>query len=303
MAGIDFSGRVAIITGAGAGLGKQYAIELAKRGAKVVVNDLGGARDGAGTGSASPADQVVQEIKDFGGQAAANYDNVATASGGENIVKTAIDNFGKVDILVNNAGILRDMTLINMEAENWDAVVNVHLRGTYCVTRPAFTNMKQNGYGRIVNTGSVAGVIGNFGQTNYGSAKMGIAGFTNVIKLEGAKYNIKANMILPSALTRLSEDVMPGDMFKNFKSEYVTPAVLYLCSEQCEDTGLYINAFAGYYSRSNIVTGPGTTFSEIPTPEEIMENWDSISSLDNAAFHHDVNAMMMDALKAQIGKE
>ena len=302
MTAINFSGRVAIITGAGAGLGKQYAIELAKRGAQVVVNDLGGALDGAGEGSSSPADQVVEEIKALGGEAVANYDNVATVAGGENIVKTAIDHFGKVDILVNNAGILRDMSLVKMEAENWDTVVNVHLRGTYCVTRPAFINMKQNNYGRIVNTGSISGLFGNFGQTNYGSAKMGIAGFTNTLKLEGAKYNIKANVILPSALTRMSEDVMPSDIAENFKPEYVTPAVLYMCSEQCEDTGFYINAFAGYYSRSNIVTGPGTTFSKVPTPEEFMEKWDSISTLENAKFHHDLNTMLMEALKAQIGK-
>jgi len=223
-------------------------------------------------------------------------------AGGENIVKTAIDHFGKVDILINNAGILRDRTLVNMEAENWDAVLNVHLRGTYCVTRPAFINMKQNGYGRIVNTGSIAGVLGNFGQSNYGSAKMGIAGFTNVLKLEGAKYNIKVNMILPSALTRLTEDIIPSDVSKHFKTEYVTPAVLYLCSELCEDTGFYINAFAGYYSRSNIVTGPGSMFSEVPTPEQIMEEWNSISSLENAKFHPDVNTMTMDALQASIEK-
>ncbi len=293
MTKIDFEDKVAIITGAGAGLGRDYAIELAKRGAKVVVNDLGGARDGSGEGLSAIADKVVAEIKASGGEAVPNYDNVATVDGGENIVQTAIDAFGKVDILINNAGILRDKSFPNMLEENWDAVLNVHLKGTYCVTRPAFICMKQNGYGRIVMTSSIAGVIGNFGQTNYGSAKMGIVGLTNVLKIEGAKYNINVNVILPSAGTRLTDDVLPPEMFEAFKVEHITPAVLYMCSEQCRDTGMYINAFGGYFSRSAILTGPGKTYSEMPTPEQIMENWNQITDLENAQFYNDVNQMMM----------
>ena len=296
MSKIDFTGRVAIVTGAGAGLGKDYAIELAKRGAKVVVNDLGGSRDGAGSSDAA-ANKVVDEIKAAGGEAVPNFDNVATTEGGKNIVQTAIDAFGKLDIVINNAGILRDKTFVNMEPENWDAVLDVHLRGSYCVSRPAFIHMREQGYGRIVMTSSGAGLFGNFGQTNYSAAKTALLGFTNALKLEGAKYNIKVNVIVPSALTRLTEDILPPEMAKAFLVEYITPATLFLCSEQCRDTGAYINAFAGYYSRSAIVTGPGTYFSEIPSPEQISERWEKIMSLDNTTYYDDINEMMAASLK------
>jgi len=293
MSKIDFTGRVAIVTGAGAGLGRNHAIELAKRGAKVVVNDLGGTRDGVGS-SESAANKVVEEIKALGGEAVPNYDNVATVKGGENIVKTAIDAFGKVDILINNAGILRDKSFAKMEEENWDAVVAVHLRGAYCVTRPAFQNMRENGYGRIVMTTSGAGLFGNFGQTNYASAKMGLVGLANVLKLEGAKYNIKTNVLAPVAATRLTEDVLPPEIFEKMKVEYVTPAVLYMCSELCEDSGVIINAGLGYFSRSAMMTGPGTILSDgkkVPTPEEVMDNWEKITSLDNPKFFNQLNDM------------
>ena len=291
MSQINYTDRVAIVTGAGAGLGRDYALELAKRGAKVVVNDLGGARDGTGSGK-SAADKVVDEIKALGGEAAPNYDDVSTVAGGENIVKTAVDSFGKVDILINNAGILRDKTFVKMEEEHWDAVMNVHLKGTYNVTRPAFINMRQNKYGRIIFTGSASGVLGNFGQTNYGAAKMGMCGLANVLKLEGVKYNIMVNVILPSAGTRLTDDVMTEEMFNRLKVEYITPAVLYLVSEQCKDTGMYINALAGYYSRSAIMTSPGISFSEMPTPEQIMESWDQVKGMDEAKFYEHVNEFM-----------
>ena len=293
MSKIDFTGRVAIVTGAGAGLGRNHAIELAKRGAKVVVNDLGGTRDGVGS-SESAANKVVEEIKALGGEAVPNYDNVATVKGGENIVKTAIDAFGKVDILINNAGILRDKSFAKMEEENWDAVVAVHLRGAYCVTRPAFQNMRENGYGRIVMTTSGAGLFGNFGQTNYASAKMGLVGLANVLKLEGAKYNIKTNVLAPVAATRLTEDVLPPEIFEKMKVEYVTPAVLYMCSELCEDSGVIINAGLGYFSRSAMMTGPGAILSDgkkVPTPEEVMDNWEKITSLDNPKFFNQLNDM------------
>ncbi len=233
---IRFDGRVAIVTGAGAGLGRTYALELAKRGAKVVVNDFGGARDGAGAGSSSPADQVVEEIRAAGGEAVANYDNVATPEGGEKIVKTAVEAFGGVDILINNAGILRDKSFLKMDPENWNAVLAVHLNGAYNVTRPAFAVMREKGYGRIVMTTSAAGLYGNFGQTNYSSAKMGLVGFMNTLKLEGAKYNIKVNTIAPVAASRLTEDVMPPDMFQQMQPDFVAGIVLYLCSENCAET-------------------------------------------------------------------
>jgi len=302
MSKIDFTGRVAIVTGAGAGLGRNCAMELAKRGAKVVVNDLGGARDGTGGGS-SAADLVVKEIKAAGGEAVPNYDSVADVTGGENIVKTAIDAFGKVDIVVNNAGILRDKTFLKMEPENWDAVIAVHLRGAYCVTRPAFANMRENGYGRIIMTSSSSGVFGNFGQTNYGAAKMGLAGLANVLKLEGAKYNIKVNVLLPGAGTRMTEDVMPPDAFERMKVEYVTPATLYLCSEQCQDSGFYINAGGGNFSRSNIMTGLGVRFEEMPTPEDIQKHWGAITSLENAKYFPSTAEWSMENQKAPVVKK
>ena len=211
MSTIDFTGRVAIVTGAGAGLGRCHALELAKRGAKVVVNDLGGTRDGTGSDD-SAANKVVEEIKAAGGEAVPNYDNVATVAGGENIVKTSIDAYGKVDILINNAGILRDKSFVKMEEENWDGVMAVHLKGAYCVTKPAFINMRENGFGRIVMTTSGAGLFGNFGQSNYAAAKMGLIGLTNVLKLEGGKYNVKTNVLVPVAASRLTEDVLPPEI-------------------------------------------------------------------------------------------
>jgi NAD(P)-dependent dehydrogenase (short-subunit alcohol dehydrogenase family) len=299
MAQIDFSGRVAIVTGAGAGLGRMHSIELAKRGCKVVVNDLGSARDGAGA-SHSAADHVVDEIKAAGGQAVANYDNVATTAGGESIVKTAIDAFGKVDILINNAGILRDKSFGKMEEENWDIVMAVHLRGAFCVTKPAFNFMRDHGYGRIVMTTSGAGLFGNFGQANYAAAKMGIIGLTNVLKLEGAKHNIKTNVIAPIAASRLTEDVMPPQFFEKLKPDFITPMVLYLCSEACQDSGTIINAAIGYYSRSAILTGPGAILSDgvkIPTPEEIQDNWAKIASLENARPFGQLNEIFGDFAK------
>ena len=293
MANIDFSGRVAIVTGAGAGLGRSYALELAKRGAKVVINDLGGTRDGAGSSDAA-ANKVVDEIKALGGQAVPNYDNVATVAGGANIVKTAVDAFGKVDILINNAGILRDKTFNKMEEENWDAVMSVHLKGAYCVSRPAFEVMRANNYGRIIMTTSGAGLFGNFGQSNYASAKMGLIGLTNVLKLEGAKYNVKTNVIVPVAASRLTEDVLPPEFFEKMKPDYITPAVLYMCSEECQDSGMIINATLGYYSRTAILTGPGAILSKdgkIPSPEEVRDSWGTITSLENPKYFNQLPEM------------
>ncbi|HHO74947.1 MAG TPA: SDR family oxidoreductase [Deltaproteobacteria bacterium] len=293
MSKIDFTGRVAIVTGAGAGLGRQYALELAKRGAKVVVNDLGGTRDGVGHDDAA-ANKVVEEIKALGGEAVPNHDNVATVKGGENIVKTAIDAFGKVDILINNAGILRDKSFTKMEEENWESVMGVHLKGAYCVTRPAFENMRANGYGRIIMTTSGAGLFGNFGQSNYAAAKMGLIGLTNVLKLEGEKYNVKTNVIVPVAASRLTEDVLPPEFFEKMKPDFIAPAVLYMCSEQCQDSGMIINATLGYFSRSAVMTGPGVIIGDgtkIPSPEEILENWDKIKSLENPKYFNQLPEM------------
>jgi len=290
---INYDGRVAVVTGAGGGLGRVYALELAKRGAKVVVNDLGGSRDGSGKGSASPADKVVKEIRDLGGEAVANYDNVATPKGGERIVKGAVKAFGRVDILVNNAGILRDKSFIKQDPDNWKAVLDVHLNGAYHVTRPAFQIMKENGFGRIVMTTSAAGLYGNFGQTNYSAAKLGVVGMMNTLKLEGAKYNIKVNTIAPLAASRLTEDIMPPDIFEKMKPEYVSPMVLYLCSDECRETGQIINAGLGYFNRAAVLTGKGVQLGDpgdIPTVEMIHENFDKINDMDGAKEMSDLNS-------------
>ena len=283
--GIRFDGQVAIVTGAGAGLGRVYALELAARGAKVVVNDLGGTRDGAGEGSHSPADEVVKEIKALGGEAIANYESVSTSEGGQGIVDAAIKAFGRVDILINNAGILRDKTLVKMEPENWDAVMDVHLKGAYNVTRPAFVKMREQGYGRIVMTTSAAGLYGNFGQTNYSAAKMGLIGFMNTVKLEAGKHNIKVNTVSPIAATRLTEDVLPPELFAKLKPEFVAPLVLYLCAEQCAENGMIFNAGMGYFNRVAIVTGAGTVIgddTQVPKVENIHQSWEAINNLADA---------------------
>ena len=296
---IRFDGRIAIVTGAGAGLGRVYALELAKRGARVVVNDLGGARDGSGKGSKKPADLVVEEVKALGGEAVSNYDNVATAAGGENIVKAALDAFGTVDILINNAGILRDKTFLKMELQNWRAVLDVHLNGAYHVSRPAFGVMKGKGYGRILMTTSAAGLYGNFGQTNYAAAKMGLLGLMNTLKLEGAKYNIKVNTIAPLAASRLTADILPPDFIDKLQPERVAPMALYLVSEQCPVSGNIYNVGMGCFNRAAIVTGPGMVVGagrEIPDPEQVLAQWENVIRLDGAKEYGNATEQIGDAL-------
>ena len=285
MGGIGFEGRSAVVTGAGAGLGRAYALSLAERGARVVVNDLGGDRHGAGEGSRRPADKVVEEIRSAGGEAVANYDSVATPEGGENIVKTALDAYGKVDILINNAGILKDRSFMKMEPEEWKAVMAVHLDGAYNVTRPAFRVMRENRYGRIVVTTSSAGLYGNFGQANYAAAKMGLIGLMHTLKLEGAKYNILVNAVAPMALSRMTEDVMTPEMAKRASPEFVAPMVVSLCSEAFSDSGHIYFAGAGVYCRAALVTGlPVPVASEEipPSAEQVMARIDEIKSLKGA---------------------
>jgi 3-hydroxy-3-methylglutaryl CoA synthase/NAD(P)-dependent dehydrogenase (short-subunit alcohol dehydrogenase family)/putative sterol carrier protein len=303
---IRFDDQVAIVTGAGGGLGRVYALELAKRGAKVVINDLGGARDGTGEGSTRPADAVVQEIVEAGGEAVANYDSVATLEGGENIVNTALEHFGKVDILINNAGILRDKSFAKMTPEMWDGVLAVHLQGAYNVTAPAFRAMRENGYGRIVMVTSVSGLFGNFGQTNYSTAKMGLVGMMNTLKLEGEKYNIRVNTVAPTAATRLTEDVMPPGLFDKLKPEFVAPPVLYLCSEACAETGLTLHAGGGCFNRIAVSSAPAILVGDgqrAPTVEEIHRNWARIDSLEGGREYRDANAFLMDMLMGQEDKE
>jgi 3-hydroxy-3-methylglutaryl CoA synthase/NAD(P)-dependent dehydrogenase (short-subunit alcohol dehydrogenase family)/putative sterol carrier protein len=296
---IDFTGRVAVVTGAGGGLGRTYALELAKHGAKVVVNDLGGARDGSGEGSPSPADAVVAEIKALGGEAVSNYDSVASVDGGEAIVKTALDNYDRLDILINNAGILRDKSFAKMEADNWQAVLDVHLGGAYNVTRPAFAAMKRGGFGRIVMTTSAAGLYGNFGQTNYSAAKMGLVGLMNTLKIEGRKYNIKINTVAPMAASRLTEDILPPDIFAKMKPEYVAPVVLYLCSDVCDESGAILNTGMGYLSRAAILTGPAVQLGDEacpPTPEDMHANWEKINGLEGAKEMPDLTTALLDLI-------
>ena len=294
--GVCFEGLIAVVTGAGGGLGRAYALELARRGARVVVNDLGGARDGSGQ-STSMADNVVDEIAAAGGTAVANYDSVATLEGGHNIVQTALDTYGRIDILINNAGILRDKSFAKMTPELWQGVLDVHLQGAFNVTQPAFKAMRQQGYGRIVMTTSAAGLFGNFGQTNYAAAKLGIVGLMNTLKLEGEKYNIKVNTVAPLATTRLTEDVLPPDLTGKLDPELVTPLVLYLCSENCPVSGGIFNAGMGFFSRAAVVSGPGTRLGEpgeVPTPEAIAANWEKIISLQDAKEFDNANAALME---------
>ena len=298
---IRFDGRVAIVTGAGAGLGRVYALELAKRGARVVVNDLGGARDGSGKGSKNPTDQVVEEIKALGGEAVSNYDSVTSVAGGDNIVRTALDAFGTVDILINNAGILRDKTFLKMEPQNWQAVLDVHLNGAYNVSRPAFGVMKAKGYGRILMMTSAAGLYGNFGQTNYSAAKMGLVGLMNTLKLEGEKYNIKVNTIAPVAASRLTADIFPPDFIDKLEPELVAPMALYLVSEQCPVSGNMYNVGMGCFNRAAIVTGPGIVVGngrEIPDPEQLLAQWENVTTLKGAKEYWNVTEQVGDVLRA-----
>jgi NAD(P)-dependent dehydrogenase (short-subunit alcohol dehydrogenase family) len=228
-------GKVALVTGAGGGLGRAHAMLLAKEGASVVVNDLGGSRDGTGAGH-SMADGVVDEIKAAGGNAVAHYGSVTEKADAQGMVKTAVDTFGKLDILIANAGILRDKSFKNMDDDMWDVVINVHLRGTYLTTKAAFDHMLERGEGgRIIVTSSTSGLLGNFGQTNYGAAKAGIAGFARCLWLEGVKYGITVNTLAPTAMSRMTEDILPEQMQDQFPPECVSPAIVWLCTDEAKD--------------------------------------------------------------------
>lgn len=298
---IRFDDRAAIITGGGGALGRAYALELARRGAKIVINDCGGSRDGRDDGSDNPADSVAEEIGALGGEVAVTYDTVATASGGERIVETALDAFGRVDILINNAGVLRDRSFLKLAPEDWHAVLDVHLNGAYNVTRPAFGVMKERGYGRIVMTTSAAGLYGNFGQTNYSAAKMGLVGLMNTLKLEGAKYDIRVNTVAPVAASRLTADILPPDVMERLKPEYVAPIVLYLASEECPVTGKIYNAGMGACNRVALVTAPGGIIGDgqnMPTVDDVAASWDRLSSLKDAKEYENLNEVMIDLFQS-----
>jgi NAD(P)-dependent dehydrogenase (short-subunit alcohol dehydrogenase family) len=269
-------GKVAIVTGSGGGIGREHALALAKEGAALVINDLGGARDGTGA-SQNMADQVVAEIKAAGGEAVANYDTVATVEGANNIVKTALDAFEKLDIVVNNAGILRDKSFAKMDEDMWDIVVEVHLRGTYCVTHAAYNHLKDRGQGGvIINTSSTSGLNGNFGQCNYGAAKAGIAGFTRCLAIEGKKYGIRTFILAPIALTRMTADlpILGDEKIKaRMTPAVISPLVTYLASDLSKDqTGKTFFVGGGRIAEMKVVTCDGITKEEeggLWTPAEI----------------------------------
>jgi len=273
--------RVIVVTGAGGGLGREYALTLAKEGASVVVNDLGGARDGTGSGSAM-ADKVVAEIKDAGGRAVANYDSVAEAAGAENIVKTALDEFGAIHGVVSNAGILRDGTFHKMSFENWDAVLKVHLYGGYNVIRAAWPHFREQSFGRVVVATSTSGLFGNFGQANYSAAKLGLVGLINTLAREGAKYNIKTNAVAPIAATRMTQDILPPEVFEKLTPEYVAPVVAYLCSEEVPDTASVFIIGGGKVQRAALFQNDGVTFSGVPSVDDVAAKWNEIDDLSAA---------------------
>ncbi len=263
MSDISFDGRVAVVTGAGGGLGRTYALELARRGAAVVVNDLGGSVDGEG-GDHTAAQKVVDEIQAAGGDAAPNFDSVMTPEGGASIVKTAVDSFGKVDIVINNAGFLRDKSFLKLTWEDLDAIIDVHLKAAFYVSQPAFAIMKENGYGRFVHTASNA-TFGNFGQSNYSAAKMGLVGLSNTLAVEGARAGILSNVIMPVAKTRMTEELL-GEFANYLAPELVTPMVTYLASEACTTTHGQFSAAGGRYAAVNWTLGQGWFAGQGVTP-------------------------------------
>jgi len=281
--GIDFHGRVAIVTGAGAGLGRSHALMLASRGARVVVNDLGGAVDGTG-GSATAAAKVADEIQSMGGSAVANHDSVSDPAGAARIVQAALDAWGQVDIVVNNAGILRDKSFAKMEIADFEAVMAVHLLGSAYVTKAAWPHLQARNYGRVVMTTSAAGLYGNFGQANYAAAKLALVGLMNALKQEGAKNGILVNTIAPVAATRMTEPLFPPQLLPHLTPDYITAAVAYFCSDACTSSGDIISAGAGFYAKAQMVESEGVFFGAgVPvTPDMIAESYARITDMGHA---------------------
>ena len=278
---LNFYGRVVLVTGAGGGLGRTYALAFAERGASVVVNDLGGDMKGVGKGSLA-ADKVVEEIRRKGGKAVANYDSVEA---GEKIVKAALDAFGRIDVVVNNAGILRDRSFSRISDEDWDMIQRVHLRGSFMVTRAAWDHMKKQNFGRIIMTSSAAGIYGNFGQANYSAAKLGLLGLSNSLAVEGKKNNIHCNTVAPVAGSRMTQGFLPEDLIEALKPEYVAPLVLWLCHESCEENGSVFEVGAGWIGKLRWERTLGALVrqkNQPMTPEAVKANWTKICDFDNA---------------------
>ena len=278
---IRFDDKVAVVTGAGGGIGKEHAIELAKRGAKVVVNDLGGSVDGSGASNA--ANEVVELIKSEGGEAIANGASVTDLEAVKAMVAQTMKEWGRIDILVNNAGILRDKSFHKVSLDDFNLVMDVHFQGSLNCTHTVFPIMREQEYGRIIFTSSSSGVFGNFGQTNYGSAKMAMVGLMNTLKIEGQNKNVFSNSITPVAYTRMTEGLIPEDFGKNLQPEFVTPAVIYLASDNAPN-GAIMAAGAGVFSRIFIheTMGVSLGMGEDMTPENIQANWDKISNMEDA---------------------
>lgn len=289
---IRFDNQVVIITGSGNGLGKSHALEFARRGAKVVVNDFGGARDGSG-GSSQAAEAVVAEIQAAGGEAIANGADVADRTQVAAMAEQTMEAYGRVDVLVNNAGILRDRSFGKMSGEEWDAVIAVHLTGSANCSLAVWNQMKAQNYGRIVMTTSTSGIYGNFGQANYGAAKTGVWGMMNTLHIEGAKNNIHVNCISPTAATRMTEDVIPAEALKLLDPKWVTPAVVFLGSSEAPSRNILL-AGAGGYTVANLMEAEGLFFDEADrTPEMIAQNWSSITDMENAVEHMQGNDHVM----------
>ena len=276
---ISFKDKVAIVTGAGGGLGREYALELGRRGAKVVVNDLGGARDG--TGASDAAAQVVEEIEKAGGEAMANGSSVTEFDQMEKMVADAKQKWGGIHILINNAGVLRDKSFAKMTPDDFEFVVKVHLTGSAFATKACWETMREQAYGRILMTASSTGLFGNFGQANYGAAKLGLAGLTKTLYLEGAKYNIRVNTLSPVAGTRMTEDIFPEEGYKLFAPENVAPAALFLVSEDAPSNAIVGAGAGGFHSAWTVINDAVWLKEEDRTVEGFAENWDKISEMSN----------------------
>ncbi|WP_079202893.1 SDR family oxidoreductase [Pseudomonas sp. CC6-YY-74] len=291
---ISFQDQVVIVTGAGGGLGRAHALLFAKHGAKVVVNDLGGSTHGEGA-NASAAAKVVEEIRAAGGTAVANHDSVTD---GEKIVQHALDAFGRIDVVVNNAGILRDKTFHKMDDADWDLVYKVHVEGAYKVTRAAWPHMREQGYGRVIFTASTSGIYGNFGQANYGMAKLGLYGLTRTLAIEGRKNNILVNAIAPTGGTRMTEGLIPPQIFEQLKPELVSPLVVYLASQACAETSGLFEVGGGWIGKTRWERSLGTGFDPRAgfSPEDVADHWQQICDFDDAVHPADT----IEALQAMM---